>query len=82
MQSWSRVYCSLAKRGHFNRISHGLQGVSAVPLRTYADQPKMETEHEWRRGRERGRHRIRSRLQALSCQHSLSRGSNSRTTRS
>ncbi|KAJ8778655.1 hypothetical protein J1605_013332 [Eschrichtius robustus] len=39
MQSWSRVYCSLAKRGHFNRISHGLQGVSAVPLRTYADQP-------------------------------------------
>uniref|UniRef100_A0A5F9DL56 Dihydrolipoyl dehydrogenase n=1 Tax=Oryctolagus cuniculus TaxID=9986 RepID=A0A5F9DL56_RABIT len=22
MQSWSRVYCSLAKRGHFNRISH------------------------------------------------------------
>uniref|UniRef100_A0A8C6BKV8 Uncharacterized protein n=2 Tax=Odontoceti TaxID=9722 RepID=A0A8C6BKV8_MONMO len=39
MQSWSRVYCSLAKRGHFNRTSHGLQGVSAVPLRTYADQP-------------------------------------------
>ncbi|XP_007455412.1 PREDICTED: dihydrolipoyl dehydrogenase, mitochondrial isoform X3 [Lipotes vexillifer] len=39
MQSWSRVYCSLAKRGRFNRISHGLQGVSAVPLRTYADQP-------------------------------------------
>uniref|UniRef100_A0A673UDH9 dihydrolipoyl dehydrogenase n=1 Tax=Suricata suricatta TaxID=37032 RepID=A0A673UDH9_SURSU len=39
MQSWSRVYCSLAKRGHFSRISHGLQGVSAVPLRTYADQP-------------------------------------------
>ncbi|XP_013203306.1 dihydrolipoyl dehydrogenase, mitochondrial isoform X2 [Microtus ochrogaster] len=39
MQSWSRVYCSLAKRGHFNRISHGLQGVSSVSLRTYADQP-------------------------------------------
>uniref|UniRef100_A0A2K6KYV4 dihydrolipoyl dehydrogenase n=1 Tax=Rhinopithecus bieti TaxID=61621 RepID=A0A2K6KYV4_RHIBE len=39
MQSWSRVYCSLAKRGHFNRISHGLQGLSAGPLRTYADQP-------------------------------------------
>lgn len=39
MQSWSRVYCTLAKRGHFNRIAHGLQGVSAVPLRTYADQP-------------------------------------------
>lgn len=32
------MYCSLAKRGHFNRISHGLQGLSAVPLRTYADQ--------------------------------------------
>ncbi|KAI2547424.1 DLD isoform 6 [Pan troglodytes] len=41
MQSWSRVYCSLAKRGHFNRISHGLQGLSAVPLRTYADQPSF-----------------------------------------
>ncbi|XP_005910979.2 dihydrolipoyl dehydrogenase, mitochondrial [Bos mutus] len=39
MQSWSRVYCSLVKRGHFSRISHGLQGVSVVPLRTYADQP-------------------------------------------
>lgn len=39
MQSWSRVYRSLAKKGHFNRISHGLQGVSSVPLRTYADQP-------------------------------------------
>ncbi|XP_024897684.1 dihydrolipoyl dehydrogenase, mitochondrial isoform X1 [Pteropus alecto] len=38
MQSWSRVYCSLAKRGHFSRISHGIQGISAVPLRTYADQ--------------------------------------------
>ncbi|XP_036086165.1 dihydrolipoyl dehydrogenase, mitochondrial isoform X2 [Rousettus aegyptiacus] len=38
MQSWSRVYCSFAKRGHFSRISHGIQGVSAVPLRTYADQ--------------------------------------------
>uniref|UniRef100_A0A5F9D3G5 dihydrolipoyl dehydrogenase n=1 Tax=Oryctolagus cuniculus TaxID=9986 RepID=A0A5F9D3G5_RABIT len=25
-------------RGHFNRISHGIQGVSVVPLRTYADQ--------------------------------------------
>ncbi|KAB0358610.1 hypothetical protein FD754_002766 [Muntiacus muntjak] len=39
MQSWSRVYCSLVKKGHFSRISHGLQGVSVVPLRTYADQP-------------------------------------------
>ena len=28
-----------------------------------------ETECKWRRGRERGRHRICSRLQALSCQH-------------
>ena len=27
------------------------------------------TEHEQRRGRERGRHRIQSRLQALSCEH-------------
>ena len=30
---------------------------------------EIETEHEWVRGRERGRHRIRSRLLALSCQH-------------
>ncbi|KAG8508490.1 Dihydrolipoyl dehydrogenase, mitochondrial, partial [Galemys pyrenaicus] len=30
---------SFFQRGHFNRISHGLQGISAVPLRTYADQP-------------------------------------------
>ena len=30
---------------------------------------QRETEHERRRGRERGRHGIRSRLQALSCQH-------------
>ena len=28
-----------------------------------------ETECEWVRGRETGRHRIRNRLQALSCQH-------------
>ena len=33
-----------------------------------------ETEHEWGRGRERGRHRIRSGLQALSCQHRARRG--------
>ena len=31
---------------------------------------ETETEYEWVRGRERGRHRIRSRLQAPSCQHS------------
>ena len=30
---------------------------------------ERETECEWGRGRERGRHRIRNRLQALSCQH-------------
>ena len=30
---------------------------------------ETETEHEWGRGRERRRHRIQSRLQALSCQH-------------
>ena len=28
-----------------------------------------ETEHEWGRGKERGKHRIWSRLRALSCQH-------------
>uniref|UniRef100_A0A5F8GXA5 dihydrolipoyl dehydrogenase n=1 Tax=Monodelphis domestica TaxID=13616 RepID=A0A5F8GXA5_MONDO len=39
MQSWSCVSCALAKRGHFSRIPHGLPGIFAVPLRTYADQP-------------------------------------------
>ena len=33
-----------------------------------------ETEHEQGRARERGRHRIGSRLQALSCQHRAQRG--------
>ena len=36
---------------------------------TYFWQRKRETEHEQARGRERGRHRIWNRLQALSCQH-------------
>ena len=43
---------------------------------------ERETEHEWQKGRERGRHRIRSRLQALSCQQSPTQGSDSRTMRS
>ena len=33
-----------------------------------------ETEHQWGRSRKRGRHRIRSRLQAPSCQHGAWRG--------
>uniref|UniRef100_A0ABI7ZXC6 Prefoldin subunit 1 n=1 Tax=Felis catus TaxID=9685 RepID=A0ABI7ZXC6_FELCA len=33
-----------------------------------------ETEHEQGRSRERGRHRIQNRLQALSCQHRARRG--------
>ena len=35
---------------------------------------QRETEHEWGRGRERGRHRIGNRLQALSCQPRAWRG--------
>ena len=35
---------------------------------------ERETECEWGWGREIGRHRIRSRLQALSCQHSARHG--------
>ena len=35
---------------------------------------QRETEHEWERVRERGRHRIWSRLQALSCQHRARHG--------
>ena len=34
---------------------------------------ETETEYEWVRGRERGTHRLRSRLQALSCQHRVPR---------
>ena len=42
------------------------------------------SKYEWGKGRERGRHRIQSRLQALSCQHtaqSPTRGLNSQTVR-
>ena len=35
---------------------------------------QIETEHEQGRGRKRGRHRIQSGLQALSCQHRSRRG--------
>ena len=35
---------------------------------------ETETECEWVRGREKGRHRIQSRLQAPSCQHRARRG--------
>ena len=35
---------------------------------------ERETEHEQGRGRERGRHRIQSRLQVLSCRHRARRG--------
>ena len=35
---------------------------------------ERETEHKWGRGRERGRHRIWSRLQPLSCQHTARHG--------
>ena len=35
---------------------------------------QRETEHEWGRSREGGRHRIPSRLQALSCQHRADTG--------
>ena len=35
---------------------------------------ERELEHEWGKGKERGRHRIRSRLQVLSCQHRAQHG--------
>ena len=38
-------------------------------LNVYLFLRERQTEHEWERGRERGTHRIRSRLQAPSCQH-------------
>ena len=37
-----------------------------------------ETEHKWGRARERRRHRIRSKLQALSCQHRAQRWARTR----
>ena len=44
---------------------------------------ERKTECEQGRGRERGRHRVQSRLQALSCQHrSLTQGSNPQAVRS
>uniref|UniRef100_A0A803WCD0 Uncharacterized protein n=1 Tax=Ficedula albicollis TaxID=59894 RepID=A0A803WCD0_FICAL len=39
---WQSSFClsfqSLPTRSHFDRIHHGLQGVCAVPQRSYADQ--------------------------------------------
>ena len=43
-------------------------------LRFFIFERQRETERKWGRGRERGRHRIGSRLQALSCQHGARRG--------
>ena len=36
---------------------------------TYFWERETERQHEWKRSRARGRHRIQSRVQALSCQH-------------
>ena len=41
---------------------------------SYSFLRQRETEHEWGKVRERGRHRIWNRLQALSCQHRAWRG--------
>ena len=46
-----------------------LAGFFLIFFNVYLFLRQRETEHEWGRVRERGRHRIRSRLQALSCQH-------------
>ena len=43
---------------------------------------ERETQSASREGAERGRHRTQSRLQALSCQQSLTQGSNPQTVRS
>ena len=42
---------------------------------------QRETEHEWGRGREGGRHRIWNSLQALSCQHRTRHGAGSHELR-
>ncbi|XP_053080544.1 protein Churchill isoform X2 [Acinonyx jubatus] len=45
------------------------------------DEFQRETQHEWGRGRERGKHRIGSRLQALSHQPRARRGARTRGPR-
>nr|XP_014351573.1 PREDICTED: LOW QUALITY PROTEIN: dihydrolipoyl dehydrogenase, mitochondrial-like [Latimeria chalumnae] len=44
MQSWCRVYCTLAKRGHARHLPHSIQGISAVPLRTYAEKTPIDAD--------------------------------------
>ena len=46
-----------------------LSSFEIIIFLTFIHYWKIETEHEQGRGRKRGRHRIQSRLQALSCQH-------------
>ncbi|KAK6488045.1 dihydrolipoyl dehydrogenase [Huso huso] len=44
MQSWNRLYCTLAKRGHVHHLPRRLQGIAAVTLRTYADKTPIDAD--------------------------------------
>ena len=75
---------SPACRWGFPACSRGLPSVRACALissfffliffNVYLFLRQRETEHEWGRVTERGRHRIWNRLQALSCRHRARRG--------
>ncbi|XP_058540847.1 threonine aspartase 1 isoform X5 [Neofelis nebulosa] len=49
--------------------SHTTESMCVGYMSAQDGKAKRETEHEWGMGRERKRHRIRSRHQTLSCQH-------------
>ena len=62
---------------HLSWCSHVPTGYSCIyffNVYLFLGERERETECEWGRDRERGRHRIWSRLQALSCQHRARRG--------
>ena len=64
----------LSRSRPLNRPSHPGAPSLSLFLNVYLFLKERETGCEWGRGRERGRHRIRSRFQALSCQHRARRG--------
>ena len=66
----------------WSQVDHSTSWATQKPLSflfsVYLFLRETETECEWVRGRERGRHRIQSRLQVLSCQHRAPCGARTR----
>ena len=56
------------------RLRNQLLFIFFIFFNVYLILRQRETEHEWERVRERGRHRIWNRLQVLSCQHRARHG--------